>query len=135
MGITLWRQLEGQFQNFAQQILRKKIDSKLNKYHSHSNWWFTTDPKVPEDSKVHGRGLLSSGYSLSWDAPIRSPHQCLSKGSSTKWITLPSSEKQKTILLYTSGTITKPKVRPNKIMLMPYIHLKKMKYEATEEPK
>lgn len=35
----------------------------------------------------------------------------------------------------TSGTITRPKVRPNKIMLMPYIHLKKMKYEATEEPK
>lgn len=35
----------------------------------------------------------------------------------------------------TSGTITRPKVSPNRIMLMPYIHLRKMKYEATEEPK
>lgn len=34
---------------------------------------------------------------------------------------------EKKAMYGTSGTITSPKVRPNKIMLMPYIHLRKIK--------
>ena len=36
-----------------------------------------TNPKIPQDSKVHGVRLLRSGNSLPRNASIRSSHQCL----------------------------------------------------------
>ena len=37
--------------------------------------------------------------------------------------------------LLTSGIMTRPNIKPKRTRLTPYIHRRKMKYDATEEPK